>query len=194
MSEVVVKPGVGKNSPHRLRHKPSFQARAKKILLLHAAGKSYKEIGALFGLTAKSAQRLRTQAEKEGLLEGAEDDVLDLIADAIKVYRTELEKGNARVARDVLAGTGVLKKPREAPRSPEEGDLTLEIFMRKRLGRLTEGHALTAGTAAGDAASHGESGVASAPPAFVEATLVGDSDETRMEGEPGAPPNEETGT
>jgi len=118
------------------------RAKAMAMVTERIHGSTYKAIAAKFKCSIDTVKRMLDWADENGLVEKYEEQILqDLVPLAIQAYKDALVKGDTFVAKDVLSGMGITKKPRDAhqPKQQDE-DLDLEIYLRKKTrGVLGEG-------------------------------------------------------
>lgn len=115
----------------RIREPEVKAAQAKLMLAKRITGASLDDIAQQFNLSKDTVNRRIKLAMRAGLLDEATDSVLgQLVPHALKVYADALLGGDIDVARDILFGTGILKK-NHAPDSVSvqmTAEMTLDQF------------------------------------------------------------------
>ncbi len=87
----------------RLRDPELQRARAMAMLKMRMRGLNYAEIAQHFDCSVDTVQRAMVWANRNGLAREYEQSILtDLVPEALKVYGRELQKGNVKIAQDVL--------------------------------------------------------------------------------------------
>jgi hypothetical protein len=126
---------AGPAAPRRSRlAQPNLRKlRALAILQRRMANTSLAEIGREFNVTATTVAKEIQWAERQGLLESYEQQILaELVPDSIKAVKTALKDGNVKAAIEVLKGTGLLgAKPAQQAAPADGGGESLEIYVRK---------------------------------------------------------------
>lgn len=126
-----------------LCHPNLIRLRALKMLEHKLTGKTNKEIGEIFGVSAATVNRALTLADRGDLTAQFEDQILkDLVPLAVSAFKTALTNGDAQVALEVLKGTNLLKKQgdKRPVGGPDNGDGDeLEIYIRKKRGEPARG-------------------------------------------------------
>jgi hypothetical protein len=119
--------------------------RAKKMIAMRVNNWSVSQIGAHFQLGNEQVSNTLRWAEKEGVVNEFEDEILrDLVPLAIQAYKDQLNdpdkvRANTVVAKDILQGTGVLKKAADRAAKMGEPMSDVEIWMMKRKGLRESG-------------------------------------------------------
>lgn len=134
---------MGVKSPGNppLRNKALRRIRAKQMVAMRVQGIPLEQIGQHFGLKRVGVEKAMDWAEREGIIQEIEDDLLrDLVPLAVNAYRIALSGDTPDIgaAKDILQGTGVLKKAAErmAAGGPKPMD-EMEIFiMRRKLAKM----------------------------------------------------------
>jgi len=101
-------PGEKPKKANELR----FEEAQGTLMAVHRMlGKSLREIGAIFDLSAETVRKRLTVAQGNELLGLTQDLVKErLLPKALAVYETKLLEGDLEAARDVMFGTGGLSK------------------------------------------------------------------------------------
>lgn len=97
---------------HSRQRSKEAEARAKLIAAERlTSGASIAELARSYGVGTARIKKALTLAERAGFYEAVEEIIFTrLLPKSLAVYELQLDRGNADVARDVLFGTGALKK------------------------------------------------------------------------------------
>ncbi len=98
-------------------------------------GMSNIALGKQFNVAPNTVNRNLQMLRNQGLLQGFEDQLIaELVPNAMVAIKGALANGDAQVALEILKGSGILKKQRADPMSPEEktDDLTLYIRAKRQ--------------------------------------------------------------
>jgi hypothetical protein len=114
---------------------PDLQrAQAAVVVAKRIAGHSIREIADDLGITPESVNLRMEWAKKEGLIEDARQRIInELVPLAVNTFRDLIKDGDYDAARDVLFGTGILRKDSKSAEQVEELTLTAWREQRTRI-------------------------------------------------------------
>ena len=101
------------------------------MLARRLAGATTNEIATEFHCSDRTVRRCLGEAREGGLLDRVRDYVAGtLIPKALRVYEQRLEEGDLSAARDILFGTGLLRKniKIEETVQPSAADVELDVI------------------------------------------------------------------
>lgn len=115
----------------RIRDTDVAKLQAKVMLAKRISGASIDDLATQFNTSPDTVTRRIKLAIRQGLLDEATDNIFnDLVPMALEVFRAALKSGDVNVAKDVLFGTGVLKKnpPADQAQMTVSAELTLDQY------------------------------------------------------------------
>jgi hypothetical protein len=111
---------------------PLYRLRALQMIQLRLRGKSLVAIGKEFGVSEQTVRRSLNWAERTGLVESFEDQILqELVPEAMKTIKAAIQGNNVDAALEVFKGVGLLKKHSDKTVTPGAAE-NLDDYLRNK--------------------------------------------------------------